>query len=114
MNGHTDYQIISDKRGKPAFVVIPYEDFQKIQSRFKDSGSTFPNEVVGLHIMENKSLLCAWREHKGLTTENMAKRMGLSLAEYLEIEQSETIPIQYIDKAAEFLGIDPALLSADE
>lgn len=30
MNGRTKYQIIKDVEGKPAFVLVPYDEFQKL------------------------------------------------------------------------------------
>ncbi|MGE0086783.1 MAG: helix-turn-helix domain-containing protein [Desulfococcaceae bacterium] len=83
---------------------------KKIRDFFDPDELTVPDEVVGMHIMENKSLLCAWREYKNISPAVMAKNIGMSSAEYLEIEKSGIIPESLVRKTADCLGIAPELL----
>ncbi|QTA83874.1 Uncharacterized protein dnl_62960 [Desulfonema limicola] len=110
MNTLTNYQIINNKAGKPLFVVIPYDEFQLIQKQFSYE-PVLPNEVVGLHIMEDKSLLCAWREYKNILPETMAESMGITIAEYTALEKANILASHMLTKAANVLGIDAELLT---
>lgn len=44
MNARTEFQIIVGQDGKPAFVVVPYEQFRRMKGGF--THGTVPNEVV--------------------------------------------------------------------
>lgn len=111
MNTLTDYQIINDKSGNPAFVVIPYEDFTRFRNQAADDDLTLPNEVVGKTIMEEKSLLCAWREYKQIEKAEMAHRMGMTADEYQSLENMSGLQGQHIKAAADILEIDSRLLT---
>jgi hypothetical protein len=50
MNTHTDYQIIKDTAGKPAFVVIPYGSWVK---QTNITAGLIPNEVAGAVIEDD-------------------------------------------------------------
>ena len=76
MNIHTDYQIIRDGSGKPAFVVVPYENWVKQSSL---SGVLIPNEVVGAVIEDGKTLVRAWREYFGLTQVELQRHEGFDV-----------------------------------
>ncbi len=111
MNTLTDYQVINDKAGNPAFVVIPYEDFRHIREEIEADNLTLSNEVVGKTVMEDKSLLCAWREYRNIPKEAMAQRMGMASGEYEAVEKQKQIPGKYRKAAAEILGTDERLLT---
>jgi transcriptional regulator with XRE-family HTH domain len=74
---------------------------------------TLPNKVVGLHILEGKSLLCAWREYKGISPDEMAEGMGMTRDEYLQTENKKTLSSYILKKAADLLGTDSRLLTED-
>lgn len=112
MNTLTDYQIINDKSGNPAFVVIPYEDFRLFRDRTEEDSLTIPDEVVGKTVMEGKSLLCAWREYRQIRKEDMARQMKMTLEQYDFIE-NDNPDQRHVRKAAEVLGIDARLLTDD-
>lgn len=60
------------------------------------SEAVLPHEVVKMHGLEGKSLVRAWREYQGLTLEDLASRLGISLEAYDEMEQ----PAAILDHAA--------------
>ena len=60
----TDVQIIKED-GKPAFAVIPYEEYLRLLPQ--DDDVIVPHEVVGLIIKKGMNLVKAWRTHLGLT-----------------------------------------------
>jgi len=103
MNGHTNYQTILGSDGKPAFVVLPYADFVKLQGITVPG--PIPNAVVGRHIMDEVSLLQAWREYMNLTQAEMAERMGITQAGYAQIEAAKRPRKPTLQKAADALGI---------
>lgn len=103
MNALTNYQTILGSDGKPAFVVLPYADFIKLPGAVVSS--TIPNAVVGRRIMDEVSMLQAWREYLMLTQTEMAERMGISQAGYAQIEAAKRPRKATLQKAADALGI---------
>lgn len=99
----TSYQTINDENGQIAFAVIPYTDFVKILSSF--DSDTVPNEVVGRHIMDEVSMLQAWREHLNFTQDEIAKLMGISQSGYAQIEAAKRPRKKTLQKAADAMGI---------
>lgn len=103
MKALTNYQTIHGADGKPAFVVMPYADFLQIPGAV--TRGMIPNAVVGRHIMEEVSLLQAWREHLMLTQAEMAERMGITQAGYAQIEAAKRPRKATLEKAAAALGL---------
>lgn len=87
MKAPIEHQIIK-KDGVPLFVLIPYEDYIKSQ-HVPEEKVYLPHQVVEKHILENKSLPRAWREYKGFSQEEIAKRMGISQESYSQMEKSK-------------------------
>lgn len=87
MSAHTNHQII-EQNGKPMFVVVPYDDYLDLVHD-KDSETTIPHKVVERHIMEDKSMIRAWREHKRLSQAEVADRMGISQSAYSQMEKPD-------------------------
>lgn len=87
MNTHINYQTIMD-HGKPAFAVVPYRDFMRLIG----PAPTIPHEVVGMVVKNNYSLLRAWREHLGVTQEEMARRLNIKQAAISQQEAQEKNP----------------------
>jgi DNA-binding transcriptional regulator YiaG len=80
MNTPTNHQILTHN-GKPAFAVIPYAEYLKLMEHTEgrpDEEVTLPHEVVKMSTLGGMSLIRAWREHLGLTQEEVARRMGIT------------------------------------
>ena len=61
MTAHTEPQIIMND-GKPAFAVIPWEEYQELLGQYdNDSETWIPHEVVKATMLEGVSLVRAWR-----------------------------------------------------
>lgn len=88
---------------KPAFVVLPYADFIKLPGVVRPG--MIPNAVVGKRIMDDVSMLQAWREYLMLTQADMAERMGITQAGYAQIEAAKRPRKATLQKAADALGI---------
>lgn len=107
MNAPTNVQTIWQD-GKPAFVVISYEEFVRLfpQTPRIPAGDTIPHEVVKLHIQGNMSMVRAWREYLGLTQEQVAASMGISQAALSQKEAPEArLRRKTLEKLATALGV---------
>ena len=87
MSERINYQIIKHD-GHPAFAVVPYKEFMALLKRRKKN-MYFPDEVVRLNVIEGMSLLRAWREYKGLTQKEVAKKAGISQPALAQMEQPD-------------------------
>ena len=93
MSEHTNHQIIT-KDGKPAFAVIPWDEYKKLlrnQIETDDADVWFPNEVVKANV-RGDSLVKAWREHLGFTQEELAKRAEIKQPSLARLENAESNP----------------------
>jgi ribosome-binding protein aMBF1 (putative translation factor) len=93
-------QIIT-QGGKPAFVVIPIEEWRRIEATLEDRTDaaavrtflknpteTFPDDVVSA-ILSGTSPLKALREHRGLTQAGLAKASTTSAVYISQVERGE-------------------------
>ncbi len=107
MNAPTNIQILNGPDGRPAYVVIPYDDY--LRDHKEDSTDT-PHEVVGLMVKNDWTPARAWREHLGLTQQQVAERMGVSQPAYAQQEVGAKLRKASREKIAAALGINAALL----
>lgn len=91
MNARTDFQTINGPDGRPAFVVLPYDEFLRTLTTRSSAVRTdlIPNEVAGLILKDGMTPVRAWREHLGLTQAEVAKRAGMTQAALSQIESGE-------------------------
>lgn len=109
MNEPIEYQIIKD-RGKPLFVLVPYEKYIELISK-REAETTIPHDVVELHILENKSLIRAWREYKGFSQQEVAQKMNITQAAYSQMEKPDArLRKATLKKIAAVLGTLPEQL----
>ena len=108
MNAPTNVQIISGPDGKPAFAVIPYAEF--VECRKKSGDPYIPHEVVSMMVDKDWTITRAWREHLGLSQEQVAERMGISQSAYSQQESSTKNRAATRRKIAGALGIQPEQL----
>lgn len=104
MNIHISHQTIYEN-GKPAFAVIPYEEFLKICPEAKEE-TNIPHEVVKRIIKNDMSFIRAWRVYLGLTQEELARRLNITQAALSQMEQAKTkLRKSTLEKLAKALGI---------
>ena len=93
---------IIEKNGRPEFAVIPYEDYRHFLELLEDeadarvvaefhevytAGREFlvPDEIVRRELAGESSIKL-WREHRGLTQQELATRAGISKPYLSQIE----------------------------
>jgi DNA-binding XRE family transcriptional regulator len=104
MNARTEFQIIVGQDGRPAFVVVPYEQFRRMKGGF--THGSVPNEVVNLSFERGVSAMAAWREHFGLTQAEVATRIGITQAAYAQMERVKQPRKATLEKVAATLGLE--------
>jgi DNA-binding XRE family transcriptional regulator len=104
MNARTEFQIIVGQDGKPAFVVVPYEQFRRMKGGF--THGSMPNDVVNLSVERGVSAMAAWREHFGLTQAEVATRIGITQAAYAQMERVKQPRKATLEKVAAALGLE--------
>lgn len=108
---------ILESNGKPAFVVLPYDEYLKLAGLERPSGripadGTTPHEVMRLHVKNDWSMIRAWREHLGLTQAEMAKRLEIRQPSYAAMEAPEAKPKKATrERIAAAMGISLEQLS---
>ncbi|MFA5520172.1 MAG: helix-turn-helix transcriptional regulator [Castellaniella sp.] len=83
--------------GKPAFVVLPYDEYLQLTGEKRPSGripadGTTPHEVMRLFVRNDWSMIRAWREHLGLTQTEMARRLDIRQPSYAAMEAPDANP----------------------
>ena len=113
--------------GKPAFVVIPIDEWRRIESAledrsdaaavraFRDNPSeTVPDSVLGA-ILDGSHPIRAFRDHRGMTQAQLAKACATSSVYISQIERgSRRAGRKLQQKLAKALGIPPDLLDRTE
>jgi len=84
-------QIITDK-GRPAFVVMPYEDFLKIQKERARERGLIPQEIVRRTVLDDVPAVKAWREYIGMTQQELADAAGIKQPVLARIETGVSKP----------------------
>lgn len=97
------YQTIKDTAGKIQYVVVPYNDFLRLENRQEN---WVPNEVVERVIVGKLTPIRAWREQLGLTQVEVAERMQISQAAFAQLEAPEAHPRKStLQRVAQALGL---------
>lgn len=102
MNAPINFQIIHDASGKPAFVVIPYDDY--IAQQAGKQQSLIPHDVISRSI-DGATPVRAWREYLQLTQSEVAERLGITQPAYAQQENSQRLRKATRQKIAVALGI---------
>jgi hypothetical protein len=119
-------QIIT-QRGKPAFVVLPIEEWRRIEAVLedradaaslraflKDPTETFPDSVLAA-ILDDAHPLKALRDHRGLTQAGLAEASETSSVYISQIERGERRAGRKLRaKLGKALRVAPALLERDD
>lgn len=117
---------IINQGGKPAFVVIPIDEWRRIEATLEDRidaravraflktpAETFPDSVAAA-LLEGVHPVKALREHRHLTQAQLAKAAGTSAVYISQIERGgRRAGRKLLAKLAKALGVDRDLLEQD-
>ena len=109
MNALMNKVQVLERGGKPAFAVIPYEDFELIKRQLEKADEpAIPHEVVKMNVLDGIPMAKAWRIHLDLTQGEVAKRAGITQAALSQIEKPGAKPHKdTLRKLAKALGLVP-------
>ena len=112
MKTRINHQII-EHEGKPIFVVVPYEEYLDLTEN-RDDEVTIPHAVVEKMLLEEKSLICAWREYRKLSQTEVAEQMGITQPAYSQMEKPDArLRRKTIERIAAALNVIPEQLTED-
>ena len=115
MSKPIEYQTI-EHCGHPAYVLVPWEEWNRIKplleaERARAGG--IPQDVVEAHVLRDEPLIKAWREHLGITQEELADRLGISQAAVAKFERPNArLRTATLIKIAAAMGLDAERLRA--
>lgn len=118
---------IIEKNGKPEWAVIPFSEYKKLQEALEDANDIkdieaslraiqegkeipIPGEVT-FAILDGVNPIRAWREHKQIKMNTLAKKVGISSAYLSQIENGKRNPtVDTLKTIAKELKIDIDML----
>lgn len=103
MGAPIKFQTILGENGKPAFIVVPYNEFRRLSGGF--TPGTIPHAVVSAAV-DGSSPIAAWREYLRLTQAEVAARMGVSQSAFAQMEAAKRPRKATLAKVAEALGLE--------
>lgn len=114
MSARIDYRI--DEHDGRRFAVVPLDQFTALVERAGEADAlTIPHEVVSRHLVDGVPLPRAWREHLGLTQDELACRMGVTQGRVAQWESPGARPRHAsLKKIAAALGLHVAQLTLAE
>jgi predicted transcriptional regulator len=84
-------------------------------NRETNSEALIPHEVVVLCAVKGLSPIAAWRVYKGISQQELANKIDVTLPVLIHLEQPETKPtVSELEKVAGSLGIQRAQLELVE
>lgn len=116
-------QIIINRDREPAFAVIPYDEYRALMERlewfedlrdskaFEEKLARGEEEEVPAEVVERlvgeESPVRVWREHRGLTQEDVGEQVGLSGSYLSQIETGKREgTVRVYSALARALGVD--------
>ena len=117
---------IIEQNGEPAFVVIPWHEWQRIEAVLEDRADAaaiqdclddptegFPEDVVRAIAVERRNPLRVLREYRGLTQAALAGAAGTSAVYLSQIERGARNPgHKTLHRLAAALGVDAEMLDS--
>ncbi|MCK5784003.1 MAG: helix-turn-helix transcriptional regulator [Desulfobacterales bacterium] len=118
---------IIEKDGKPEWAIIPYSEYQKLYEALEDAEdlkdiekhldaiqqgteTLIPGEIT-FAVLDGISPIRAWREHKQIKMNKLAKKVGISSAYLSQIENGKRNPtIDTLKAIATGLDIEVEML----
>lgn len=114
---------ILEANGKPAFAVLPYDEYQALRELAEDAADaaallrfakryskgqeeTFPSIIVD-RLLAGESPLRVWREHRGLTAAQLAAAVKVTPAHVSKLESGDGNPsLAVLRRLAKVLDVE--------
>ena len=128
MKKHTEHQIVTHN-GIPVAAVIPYPEYLRLFDKGDEQDNiptdaeieearadtyTIPHEVMALIVKKQMTPIRAWREHLGLTQDEVAARMTITQPAYARMESGKvTSRLATLKSIAAAMGIHHSQLDLD-
>lgn len=109
MKAHTK---INYQGGESTFAMVPYGQFKPFIDQLKtfidkQDEATVPHEVARAVLIDDKSMLKAWREHLNLSQSTLAAKAGMTRLAIAQLEKSPSgLREATLKKIATAMGID--------
>ena len=118
---------IIEKKGKPEWAIIPFNEYKKIREILEDSEDirditenmkaieekkeiAIPGDVT-FAIIDGKTPIRSWREYKNIKIKDLAKDIGISSSYLSQIEHKKRNPtIDTLKALAQALDLDIEML----
>lgn len=118
---------ILETNGKPAFAVLPYDEYQALRELAEDADDasallrfakrhskgkekTFPSNIVD-RLLAGESALRVWREHRGLTAAQLAAAVRITPAHVSKLESGNGDPsLAVLRRVAKVLDVELDML----
>ena len=108
MSAHTiDFQTI-EYEGNPAFVLVPFDVFNKIRPLLDREAvrNAIPHEIVRRNVIDDVPMMKAWREHLGLTQQELAEKAQVTQPAIAKLERPGAHPREVtLKKLAAAMGL---------
>ena len=112
-------QIIRDADGKPAFAVLPYDEYERLLDAADEAAAgraydiykatspeTFPDDVAG-RLISGEAAVKVFREYRGLTQKQLAEAAGINQVYVSQIESgARSGSVDVMKRIADALRID--------
>ena len=112
-------QIIRDQNGKPAFAVLPIDEYERLLEVADEAAGirafdaykatrpeTFPDEVAS-RLLNGEHPVKVFREHRGITQTQLAESAGIRQAYVSQIEAGSRVgTVDVLKRIAEALRLD--------
>ena len=114
MNARIDFQTILGRNGKPEFFVVPAVAFERIRPLLEAQmlRDSVPQAVVEAHVLHDVPMVKAWREHLGMTQQEVCDRAGMMQPALARIEAGNKPRRATLDKLAAAMGLTVGQLTA--
>ncbi len=106
---HIPYSVVS-ANGAVTHVMLPIGAYWEMSRKSIIDIDATPEDVVE-KVLDGVSPMRAWREHKRLTQEEMARRMDIPRSLYAMMEKSDNPDIVALQRATAALGVELAQLA---
>lgn len=116
MKTHTNEVQIIKQDGKAAFAVLTYDEYLNLigeanSSNEKDDDVYIPHDVAEQVLLNEMSLMAAWRKHLKMSQKELAQKVGVIQSTISQMEKLGAKPQRRtIEKVAKAMGILPEQL----